>query len=140
MDKHFKRLQFQSGNIFLSLVVICFSYSGVRATALDDYVAMTDSHYFYEQVGDAVYDGDTFTRGYILDLTSQAWRESSEVDHVIWNHWVTVIVPELDWLLRHVPPSPRRLQSPPKRRPQSPPQHPPKRLWWHRSKKALGWE
>ncbi|MHC4619999.1 MAG: PhoPQ-activated protein PqaA family protein [Planctomycetota bacterium] len=68
-------------------------------TALDDYVALPDSNYYYVQVGQASFDLSTFTRGYTLELTSQGWRDSTEVDRVLWKHWVTIVVPEWDWLL-----------------------------------------
>lgn len=68
-------------------------------TALDDYVAIPDSNYSYVQVGEASFDPSTFTSGYILELTSQGWRDSTEVDRVLWKHWVTIVVPEWDGLL-----------------------------------------
>lgn len=69
------------------------------ATALDDYVAFPDSNYSYVQVGDSEFDLFTLSSGYILELTSQAWRDSTEVNHVLWKHYVTIVVPEWDWLL-----------------------------------------
>ena len=63
-------------------------------TALDDYVAAPDAHYTFSQVGSSSYDGSTYTTGYVLDLTSQAWRTEAEVDLPVWHHWLTVIVPE----------------------------------------------
>lgn len=68
-------------------------------TALDDYVAIPDSNYLYVQVGDSDFDWYTLTHGYVLQLTSQGWRSPTEVDRVIWKHWVTIVVPEWDWLL-----------------------------------------
>jgi len=57
-----------------------------------------DANYFFVQV-DSSYDLSTFTTAYVLDLTSQGWRDESEVVPAVWKHWVTVIVPRLDWLL-----------------------------------------
>lgn len=73
-------------------------------TALDDYVALPDPSYGYTQYGSSIYDGSplfggTGTRAYILELTSQSWRSSAEVTPNVWRHWVTIIVPEWDWLL-----------------------------------------
>jgi PhoPQ-activated pathogenicity-related protein len=68
-------------------------------TALDDYVAIPDSNYSYVQVVDSDFEWSTLTSGYILELTSQGWRNSTEVDRVLWKHWVTIVVPEWDWLL-----------------------------------------
>jgi len=79
---------------------VCLALAATAgATALDDYVAAPDTNYSYVRVGSGVFDWSTLTRGYTLDLTSQAWRDSSEVDHVLWRHWVTIVVPEWDGLL-----------------------------------------
>jgi len=71
-----------------------------RATALDDYVAAPDANFSYVEVSSS-FDLGTFTRGYILDMNSQGWRDETEVEpnQVVWRHWVTVVVPEWDWLL-----------------------------------------
>ena len=31
---------------------------------------------------------------FVLDMTSQTWRTSDEVDRTKWQHWITVAVPE----------------------------------------------
>jgi len=78
--------------IFLAAVLaICAAAHG---TALDDYVAKPDASYSYALVSSAGLDKSTYTTGYVLQLTSQAWRDASEVDRVVWKHWVTVIVPQ----------------------------------------------
>jgi PhoPQ-activated pathogenicity-related protein len=77
--------------IFLCLMTSLFC-SPVLATALDDYVAAPDANYAYVRVSSS-FDFSTFTNGHILRLTSQGWRNISEVNNVIWQHWVTVIVP-----------------------------------------------
>ena len=82
--------------LFTLLIVFSKLATG---TALDDYVAAPDSNYSYVQIGDPSFDLSTLTRGYTLELTSQGWRDSSEVDSVIWKHWITIVVPEWDWLL-----------------------------------------
>lgn len=67
------------------------------ATALDDYVAVPDSAYSWSQNGSGSFDLSTLTTGYTLQLYSQQWRDSSEVqsDQVIWKHWVQVIIPSI---------------------------------------------
>lgn len=73
------------------------------ATSLDDYVAAPDAAFTWSQYG-SYYDdpfslsGGTDTRAYVLALTSQTWRNSSEVSPAVWTHWITVIVPYKDWL------------------------------------------
>jgi PhoPQ-activated pathogenicity-related protein len=90
-----------SGGYFHRMVLglLCVFCGSAGGTALDDYVAEPDSNYSYVQVGEDSFDWGTLTRGYTLELTSQVWRNSSEVDRVVWKHWVTIVVPEWDWLL-----------------------------------------
>jgi PhoPQ-activated pathogenicity-related protein len=72
---------------------VCLVFSSAAfATALDDYVVASDANYSYTKTSSS-FDINTFTTGYVLRLTSQGWRNISEVDHVIWQHRVTVIVP-----------------------------------------------
>ena len=75
---------------FLTSYILCDS---ARATALDDYVAMADPCYSYTLISSSP-DTYTQTHGYTLKLISQTWRTPSEVDHTVWNHWMTVIVPD----------------------------------------------
>ncbi|MHC4638401.1 MAG: PhoPQ-activated protein PqaA family protein [Planctomycetota bacterium] len=84
----------------VSIIVTCFFItSSSSGTALDDYVFTPDANYSYVQIGSDSFDFSTFTRGYVLELTSQGWRDSSEVDRVLWKHWVTIVIPEWDFLL-----------------------------------------
>jgi PhoPQ-activated pathogenicity-related protein len=78
----------------ICLAAVLATCAGARGTALDDYIAKPDANYSYVQVGPSGFDNSTYTAGYVLQLTSQAWRGASEVDHVVWKHWVTVIVPQ----------------------------------------------
>lgn len=59
-------------------------------TALDKYVAAPDPSYKYELV--KTIPGQNFT-GFIIDLTSQTWRATSEVDRNVWKHWLTIVKP-----------------------------------------------
>ena len=60
-------------------------------TALDEYVRKPDSSYAYRSV--ATLDGKGFV-AHVLEMTSQTWRSPGEVDHTVWKHWLTIIVPE----------------------------------------------
>jgi len=60
-------------------------------TALDRYVAQPDPSYKYELV--KTIPGQGYT-AYVLDMASQTWRSTSEVDRNIWRHWVTIIKPD----------------------------------------------
>jgi len=60
-------------------------------TALDRYVAAPDPAYEYDLVN--TYEGKGST-GYVFDVKSQRWRSEDEVDRTLWQHWVTVAVPD----------------------------------------------
>lgn len=59
-------------------------------TALDSYVAAPDDSYTWSQVG--TIGGSGYT-AYVLDMTSQTWLTSAEVNRTQWQHWLTVIKP-----------------------------------------------
>lgn len=60
------------------------------ATHLDDYVSAPDPSTTYALVGTHVEATHTL---YVIELTSQTWRSLSEVNRVLWKHWLLVIVP-----------------------------------------------
>ncbi len=60
------------------------------ATALDDYVTATDPAFDYQLVN--TISGNGYT-AYVLNMTSQSWRSSGEVDRTLWQHWLTIVVP-----------------------------------------------
>jgi len=61
-------------------------------TALDDYVAAPDTNYEYHLVNTVRGEGQTT---YVLEMTSQAWLTTNEVDRPLWKHWMTVIKPDV---------------------------------------------
>ncbi len=61
-------------------------------TALDEYVAKPDPTYAFKHV-DTV-EGDGFT-AYIINMTSQTWRTSKDLDRTVWQHWMTIIKPDV---------------------------------------------
>lgn len=67
-----------------------FSIKPEEKTALDAYVAKPDPAYKWELVG--TYPGDGQTT-YVLNMTSQTWRSSADVDHPVWTHWMTIVKP-----------------------------------------------
>jgi len=75
---------------FLILTVVLLPQT-IHATALDDYIAAPDSNYSYSAVN--TISGPGYTT-YIIDMTSQKWRDSSEVNKPIWRHWLIVIKPD----------------------------------------------
>lgn len=60
------------------------------ATPLDDYVAKPDPAYTYSLVKTIDHP---LGKIHILDMKSQTWRSEKEVNRTLWQHWVTVIVP-----------------------------------------------
>jgi len=60
-------------------------------TALDRYVQAPDPAFRYELVKTLPGSGVT---AYVLDMVSQNWLTTAEVDRTEWRHWLTVIKPE----------------------------------------------
>jgi len=70
--------------------------TGLRAapgtrTALDNYVALPDTNYSYHLVNSLRGQGETT---FILDMTSQAWLTTNEVDRPLWKHWLILVKPD----------------------------------------------
>ena len=61
-------------------------------TALDRYVAAPDAHYSYTVVSTNIGIGQTT---YVLDMTSQAWLTTNEVNRTLWKHWVIIVRPNV---------------------------------------------
>ena len=59
-------------------------------TALDEYIAAPDTNYVYHLVATVPGEGQTT---YILDMTSQTWLTTNEVDRPLWKHWMVVVKP-----------------------------------------------
>ena len=60
------------------------------STALDRYVATPDTNYSYSLSNTISRAGYT---AYELDLRSQVWLTTNEVDRVLWKHWLIIIKP-----------------------------------------------
>ncbi len=78
----------------LSLIVLFASLPSLaarRKTALDTYVATRDPAYGYKFVKTLPCDGCT---DYLLEMTSQRWLTTAEVDRPLWKHWIHVVVPD----------------------------------------------
>lgn len=75
---------------WLAVVLSCVPAVAQDQTALDRYVAAADPSYRYRLVNTT--PGDGFTAS-VLRLTSQTWLTEKEVDHPVWEHWLTIIRP-----------------------------------------------
>ncbi len=60
-------------------------------TALDRYVAAPDTNYSYHLVNTIRGEGQTTC---VLEMTSQAWLTTNEVDRPLWKHWLTIVRPD----------------------------------------------
>jgi len=60
------------------------------STALSDYVHAADASYTYSLARTVDYGSYMY---YALDMTSQTWRSTEDVNKPVWRHWVDVIVP-----------------------------------------------
>src|SRR5215203_4098282 len=76
--------------VLIGTAVSALGASSDDRTALDRYVASPDPSYRYEVISTAPGDGVTVS---VLRLTSQTWLTEKEVDHPVWQHWLTVIRP-----------------------------------------------
>ena len=61
-------------------------------TALDEYVAAPDTNYSYRVVSTT--KGKDYST-HILEMTSQRWLTTNEVDRPLWKHWMIIIKPEV---------------------------------------------
>lgn len=73
-----------------SVTVHAADKAGER-TALDRYVAAPDANYNYSLVKSIPGKGWTT---YVLEMTSQAWLTTNEVDRPLWKHWLIVVKPD----------------------------------------------
>lgn len=74
------------------LLALVFPLAAVaQSTALDRYVAAKDPEYGWKLVTSMPGDG---VRTFVLELTSQRWRSSKDVDKPVWKHWLTIVKPE----------------------------------------------
>jgi PhoPQ-activated pathogenicity-related protein len=71
--------------------LVSFSQQVSHQTALDKYVQAPDSNYKFELKN--TLPGNGYTT-YLVEMTSQSWRQSSEVDRTLWKHWLVIVRPE----------------------------------------------
>ncbi|MBI1317933.1 MAG: PhoPQ-activated pathogenicity [Candidatus Hydrogenedens sp.] len=81
--------------LLAALPVFAQGYPNARPTdnptALDAYMAKPDPNYKWELVRTDEGEGVT---SYTINLTSQQWRTKAEVDRPLWQHWLTITVPD----------------------------------------------
>lgn len=74
----------------VAVLVVLFLTALAAATPLDDYIAKPDSSYTYTVVNTI---DNPLGKVYVIDMKSQTWRTEKEVNRTLWQHWVTIIVP-----------------------------------------------
>jgi PhoPQ-activated pathogenicity-related protein len=82
---------FLSSGICLLAALETLSVQAARPTALDRYVAAPDPSYAWRLVSTIPGKGGTT---FILEMTSQTWLTTNEVDRPVWKHWMTVMKPD----------------------------------------------
>ena len=60
-------------------------------SVLEDYVDRPDEHFNYKVLSLQNVEGLDY---YVLELTSQKWRDTSEVNRAIWTHYLEVYGPD----------------------------------------------
>ena len=60
-------------------------------TPFDDYIAKPDSTYRWDVVNTVRKQGMT---AFVVDLKSQTWRTTDDVDRTVWQHWVHIVKPD----------------------------------------------
>jgi PhoPQ-activated pathogenicity-related protein len=63
------------------------------ATSLDAYVHAPDDTFGWELLKTVRDDSGAVV--FVLDMKSQSWRSSDEVDRTVWQHWLTIVRPEI---------------------------------------------
>ncbi len=94
-NRSFHRLALLAGFVSLSSLA-CLAASPARTqrgerTALDRYVAKPDTNYSFRL--DHSVKGDGYTTHYV-DMISQSWLTTNEVNRPLWQHWLTLVVPD----------------------------------------------
>src|SRR3954471_1502765 len=74
-----------------SLVAGAKPPTSAKRTPLDDYVQKPDAAYAWK-VAKTIKGNSSTT--FVIRLTSQTWRDKSEVDRPLWEHWLVVVRPE----------------------------------------------
>lgn len=77
--------------ILLFACLFSLPAAAAKLTALDKYVARPDTNYNYKLVKTVAGPGQTT---HVLEMTSQAWLTTNEVNQPLWKHWLTLVKPD----------------------------------------------
>ncbi|MGD9644251.1 MAG: PhoPQ-activated pathogenicity-related family protein [Pirellulales bacterium] len=79
----------------VAILTVSSSIHGVATgeeTALDRYLAQPDPVYAWKLVSRS--QPAPGLTAFVLELTSQTWRSSADVDRPVWKHWLTITRPD----------------------------------------------
>jgi PhoPQ-activated pathogenicity-related protein len=82
--------------LILRATAVCGAASADRTqaserTALDRYIAQPDTNYSWRVA--STNNGDGYTT-FAIDMISQSWLTTNEVNRTLWQHWLTLVVPD----------------------------------------------
>ncbi|MBX7168289.1 MAG: PhoPQ-activated pathogenicity-related family protein [Pirellulales bacterium] len=82
------------GGLLLLAWAVGMPCARAEETALDRYLAQPDPAYGWKLVDShpGELHGQAYT-AHVLELTSQTWRSTAEVDRPVWKHWLTIVCP-----------------------------------------------
>ena len=84
------RLRAKTARLACTLLLTTLLGAASPETALDRYVKAPDSHFKYALV--KTISGPGYT-AFVLDMTSQQYLTTADVNRPIWRHWLTVVKP-----------------------------------------------
>lgn len=95
----FTKILLVSTLAWAALGTFCFQPNSLAAdrtalgarTALDRYVKAADTNYSFRLAN--TIKGEGYTT-FMIDMVSQAWLSSNEVNRPIWQHWITLVKPD----------------------------------------------
>ncbi|HEX5218898.1 MAG TPA: PhoPQ-activated pathogenicity-related family protein [Verrucomicrobiae bacterium] len=71
--------------------LLVYPAAAAKLTALDRYVAAPDTNFSYRLVNTIPATGYTT---FVLEMHSQAWLTTNEVNQPVWRHWLTIVKPD----------------------------------------------
>jgi PhoPQ-activated pathogenicity-related protein len=86
-----RRHYLRSMLLALSSLWLCLPVSAAHLTALDRYVTQPDTNFSYRLASTMPGNGQTT---FVLEMTSQAWLTTNEVDRPLWKHSLVIVKPE----------------------------------------------
>ena len=70
---------------------LCAAEKLPEKTELDDYITAEDNSYAWKVIKEEPLENG---KSIVIDMNSQTWRDESEVDRTLWQHWLTLTVPD----------------------------------------------